>query len=283
MSNHLPPARRPAAAAPPGVLDDVVRDGRRRRRHAVAAVGAAALAVVATASGATLLGAARHDALVGVPAASSAPTPAPGGTTAPTAAPPIPIGALATQTPRPAPTMSPAPGIPPTAWHPTASPAAESAPRRRGSYREAPVSSVDTSACNGGYIVGYSQPGQDLCGSAQTSGQVRSGGTLSVEHDLCNSLASSGAVTLHYSSGQEHDLAIRAGSRTAWTWSRVLSFPQGAHNLTLDRGHCLAWTTVWDTRGDDGRLLPPGGYTVVSTVEINGKPDAVSLAIEVTS
>jgi hypothetical protein len=122
-----------------------------------------------------------------------------------------------------------------------------------------------------------------MIGKQGDASGVKRGGTYRVELDLCNALSSDNEADLTFASGQEHDLSAGRQGDVDWTWSRQHTFPQGAHSRQLERGTCLSWMTVWNTRDDAGRLVEPGRYDIVASVRFNGRTESLRFTIEVTA
>jgi hypothetical protein len=265
------------------VLEAAVRAGRRRRRREATWAGGAALALVAGVLGAALTGTGgRPGSLEQIPAdrppgvltAASPTSPGPGTSPvrqAPTGPAREPAnGAAVTKSAQPSPAVS---------GEPIARPVGTSGPR---AYRESP-----------GYDAGYTQycdafaaaagtpPGTQMCAQSDSPPSVRSGEAINVVLLLCNSLSSPRPVTVSFDQGREHEIAVRSADGDIWTWSRPYVFPQGPHSRVVQSGYCFRWANVWDTRDDAGRLVPPGNYTVETTLEISGDRRRFTTPLEV--
>lgn len=283
MSSDLPPfgsGRLPGSAPRADVLDAVVRDGRRRLRRSGALSGSAVL-VAGILAGASLVAGGKHDALEVVPA-SPGPVPSADG-----AAGPVPPGRGASSLPGAglvSPSSAPrsrAPGA-----IATRGPGGAAPPRvvHVTPYRESPDVEYGAESCPVDRVLTEgSPPGTQLCLTAGKNGRtVRSGDTFLIEVDLCNALSSANAARLTYATGREHDVSLERDGSVPWSWSRHHTFPQGAHSRQLERGTCLAWKTPWDTRDDSGRLVQPGTYDVVMSVDVNGETESLGMSLDVT-
>jgi hypothetical protein len=90
---------------------------------------------------------------------------------------------------------------------------------------------------------------------------------------FCKNALSNESARFPFATGQEHEMTVRDraddndgfptdNGRLRWTWSKTVTFSQGAHERTLAPNRCLEWTTPWDGRDQTGALLPPGDYEI---------------------
>ena len=277
--------KRPGSPLPPDGLEAVVRVGRRRLRRSALWSAGAVLSVVGVVAGATLVGPGGNDALVLVPASplpgvesSRSPAPAPVGGASPTPGPTATKGSREGTAPPFA--EGGRDGEPVRATAPPGE-----VPRvddRRTPYRESPSTITVYGGCLYNGVSDGSSP-QDLCvqdyGGSQS---VRSGAAIEVQIDVCTSLRRQGEASLEFVGGQEHDVTVRGEDGALWTWSRRHTFPEGEHSRRIPPGECMTWGTAWDTRDDAGRLVDPGTYTVVQSVEVNGTVRTIEMEVEVT-
>jgi len=90
---------------------------------------------------------------------------------------------------------------------------------------------------------------------------ARAGEPVSLAVDICR-IQGIGAGTLHFANGQEADISVYAYKADGWRWSHGRQFATTPHELRVAAGTCLRWTTRWTTRGDSGRWLPRGDYSL---------------------
>jgi hypothetical protein len=291
--------KRPGSAPPPHGLQEAVAAGRRRLRRSALWSAGTVLSVVGIVAGATLVDGTGNDAQILVPA-SPVPGPEVSGTPSSKAA--QSVSPTAGSTParqRPGAGASADPAEPATGTDPEPGTGAAGDPAqvegggapaavpgtsdRRTPHREEPSTITTYGRClNTGLADGADA--DDLCvQDYSASRQVRAGAETQLQVDLCASVRRSRAATLEFSTGREHDVTLLRQGSPLWTWSRAHTFPAGGHTRRLRAGNCLTWVTTWNTRDDAGRLVPPGTYTVVSSVEVNGETRSVEMEIEVTA
>lgn len=90
---------------------------------------------------------------------------------------------------------------------------------------------------------------------------------------MCQYALEDETLVLGFRTGQEHELTVRdrvddengfptdEGTQR-WKWSSTVRFTQGLHQRALPPDRCFEWTTVWDGRDQNGRLLPAGRYMI---------------------
>ena len=284
----LPPLGLPRLPGSPprsDVLDEVVRRGRQRLVRAAAGTTTVVALIVAGALGSSLLGTDGGGSVVLVPASpepdgevseptteASAPpdlvpaTPSPGSLAHAMSPEPAEVAPGGTQSAGPRPRIvspSPRPGARP--------------------YREQPTTTAGSMSCDVAEVIAGTPPGTRVCAMASASRTTTPvGGYVDVEALLCNSLSSDRAYVAEFRSGREHDLRASYGEFSVWTWSRAFTFPQGAHERPIDPGYCLSWTTRWDTRDDEGRLVDPGIYYLDATIEVADGTRQFTIRVNVT-
>ena len=86
---------------------------------------------------------------------------------------------------------------------------------------------------------------------------------------LCSTLSE--PVHLDFAAKDEVDVVVTLVDEVVWQWSAGRPRESDPHQVTLDTGECLDWTTEWTGVDQQGRKLPKGGYAVLSVVD---SPDA---------
>ncbi len=258
-------------AVRPGAADAVLAAARARRFRRAAATGAVALAVAVAAvplAPQLVGGDGRPDSLV---ANRTTATPT---ATAPSEAPPAdPIPAAGTPAPAP-PSPAPLPGgrgltsgLQPETGPRTdldrrvqAEPTSEARPERR------PAAAPITRSAS---TIGTA----DLCDSGTTDptrtgwcarytgpATAKRGEPVVLSFELCR-YPQAGDARIDYDSGLEIDAWVAgSGDQPLWRAGQGVSYPPQPHSEIIRAGTCVAWSSAWDTRGQDGFLVVPGDY-----------------------
>jgi hypothetical protein len=282
---------RPTFVATEEGADAVVGAARRRRARQVVGLTSVSAFVAAGLAGTLLLyprtdGTDRLQATQGprdkqtVSTASPSISRTPAGVPdqSPTAAPPA-VG------PSVGPSTSPLTVPPGTAGpHPTAPPPSThwSSPRRvspihrtKGSISSTDVCNDDPSDATSGWCVRYLGPTAAHRGHPTT-----------VSAELCR-LNAFGSATLTFTSTREIALEVDGpGSNSTthkdWQAGEGVRYRSRGTAVTVAGGRCLVWSSTWDTRDEQGFVVPPAGYQVYFTIQTTGPSFSGSGSIDVT-
>jgi len=110
---------------------------------------------------------------------------------------------------------------------------------------------------------------------------ARAGRPVSLAVDICR-IQGIGTGTLRFASEQEADISVYAYQADGWRWSHGRQFAATPHTVRVAAGTCLRWTTRWTTRGDSGRRLPRGDYSLsvdVLSPDVNLPNSATGTAV----
>lgn len=268
---ELPTHRPLTRPVPEGGLEAALRTGRRRRNRFVGAAGGLTTALVLVVAAGLLAPAPTNDSLQFADPSPSSSAPAMPAPTARVALPessPFPLTLpRRSPSPRAEPTGSAGGSETPSSATVTPSPGATPA------FREHPRTFEGT--CGDTIVMGPNS----WCYPARHERVVSSGDQVDLIVGICNSGTSLEPLELVYADGQEHEVTVKddrspsgsnggssadegSGAALRWTWSRSLRILGGPHERQVPPGACTEWTTRWDTRDQDGRLLPPGHYVV---------------------
>lgn len=262
----LPPRPRPPLIEPRSCDLAEVLAGARTRRHRRQVFGGAMLSTLLLATFAVALTRSATDARVGLVPAGPRPRSA---ATSPPAAGPVEqdsiprrgTGVVPPALPQPTAVLpSTLPGEEP---EPTGTPVAEPTwpsdpeptpdPRPAPEVRRSDVAYDPTRTCDQTFELDRGWCLRMLGPFAVTSGERES-----YRFEICR-LA--GAGTIDFATDQEIDLYVGNGD-DEWSWAHGWQFTGPAHRLTVAASRCARWTLEWDTRSNDGDLLPPGGYSI---------------------
>lgn len=260
----LPRRSYPLVVAPPGGFEDAVRRGRNVRRKRAGGSSALVLVLVGALGWSVLGGGGDVTRLDQANETEVTPTPRalpPVGDpyVAPSAQPTVPVDG-----PRPTSTAVRGNDV-----RPSADPARPVGvtPRnpdtRPPGARFAPRNPIDRSGPNPGTDCLGTSPSQQWCARAFASetGDFE----YELNYTLCRSLnAPAGVVTFDWQ--QEIDFAAtdKAHNDTVWTYSKGVRKVEDYKTLTIERGFCHTWTTVWNGYDDYGYTPPAGPYALTA-------------------
>jgi hypothetical protein len=89
--------------------------------------------------------------------------------------------------------------------------------------------------------------------------QVPSGTAVDFGYEVC---AKTNDVTLYSPRQEEYTYRFTRSSLPAWTARERPKGMAGPHEYEVKAGRCIRYTFEWDGRGDDGRPLPVGSYSI---------------------
>lgn len=262
----LPRRSYPLVVPPPGGFEDAVRRGRNVRRKRVGGSSAIALVLVGALGWSVLGGGSdvtrldQANETEATPSPRTLPQVGNPYVPPPTAAPTVPVdGPRPTSTPVSGNDVRPSadPGRPVgvTPRNPSARPPGARFATRNAIDRTGPTAGAD--------CLGTTSPSQQWCARAfaNETGEFQ----YELTYTLCRShTAPAGPVTFDWY--QEVDFAAtdKAHNDTVWTYSKGVRKVEDYESLTVERGFCYTWTTVWDGFDDYGYTPPAGTYVLTA-------------------
>lgn len=272
MPDPLPPGLPPRVSppyAPQRSFAAAIGTAASRRHRRLAGVSGTALALLLTATAATLLptdtggdrlNVAESGALdpTAAPASPGPEQSPPTATSAPDAPTPEPDES---EEPSPAPArQEPDPEQTAEAEQSDQEPEASAAPPATDAEPETGPPSETVAMRSGQSCDGSGPtPGQGWCSYYDGALQGRSGETVVLATNVCR-LPGQAAGRLTTPDGQHARFAVGRTSTPVWDWRTGRRFRPEATTFVLEPGKCVRWFVRWDVTNDAGQALAPGEY-----------------------